>query len=431
MLSQKNRERFWVLYFGFAFFWALQAFALLGQWMHDKELQARKIDGRPYISDFVSFYGSGVLARQCLTKPTKIYDGPTQIELETKLTAPVVPEAPFSNPNTPVTFVVLLPLSLLTLDGAWITWGLVTLLASIGILLATFVKPLRHWFAKLTAVTAFAASYATWFSIRLGSTSCLLFPMVLSFFYFLKGGNLIATAAMACIGTIKLQYAPYLLSIGTARFGWKFPAVLAGFCAILLGICTAVLGWDNIVAFPQAFLTNEASSQIVGVQPEKMQNLRGILVLITGSDSKPIHYLSAGVCLTAAGCLFFIWKKLDWKDSVRFNLLASATVLLMLVSSPHTHTQDYILAFIPCLLLFLAADRNDTNIGTRDRLILKIAAVSFVYLSWILFFLDFLFRLCKIQPFALWAAVVAAYVLRLYFTTASTAPNESSNAGAI
>lgn len=424
MLSQKNRERFWVLYFGFAFFWALQAFALLGQWMHDKELQARKIDGRPYISDFVSFYGSGVLARQCLSKPTKIYDGATQIELETKLTAPVVPEAPFSNPNTPVTFVALLPLSFFNLDGAWIAWGLLTLSASIGVLLATFVKPLPHWFAKLTAVTAFAASYATWFSIRLGSTSCLLFPMVLSFFHFLKEGNLIVAAAMACVGTMKLQYAPYLISVGTARFGWKFPAVFAGFCAILLCICTAVLGWDNIMAFPQAFLTNEASSQIVGVQPEKMQNLRGMLVLITGSDSKPVHYLSAGVCLAVAGAMFFVWKKLDWKDPVRFNLLTSATTLLMLVSSPHTHTQDYILAFIPCLLLFMAADRSDTNIGAKDRLILKAASVSFVYLSWILFFLDFLFRLSKIQPFALWALVVAIYTLRLYFNTASSATPE-------
>jgi len=426
MLSQKNRERFWVLYFGFAFFWALQAFALLGQWMHDKELHARKIDGRPYISDFVSFYGSGVLARQCLSQPTKIYDGPTQIELETKLTAPVVPEAPFSNPNTPVTFVALLPLSFFSLDAAWAVWGLVTLSASIGVLLATFVKPLQHWFAKLTAVTAFAASYATWFSIRLGSTSCLLFPMVLSYFHFLKEGNLIAAAAMACVGTMKLQYAPYLLSIGTARFGWKFPAIFAGFGVLLLGICTAVLGWDNIMAFPQAFLTNEASSQIVGVQPEKMQNLRGMLVLITGSDSKPVHYLSAGVCLAVAGSLFFLWKKLDWKDSLQFNLLASATVLLMLVSSPHTHTQDYILAFIPCLLLFLAADRSDTNFDTRDKLILKIASVSFVYLSWILFFLDFLFHLCRIQPFALWAAVLAVYVLRLYFKTSQSPQAEKA-----
>ncbi len=418
MLSQRNRERFWVLYFGFAFFWALQAFALLGQWMQVHELHALKINGRPYISDFVSFYGSGVLARQCLTRPTKIYDGPTQIDLETKLTAPVVPEAPFSNPNTPVTFVTLLPLSFFSLDGAWIAWGLTMMTASIAILFATFVRPFQHWFPKLTAVTAFAASYATWFSVRLGSTSCLLFPMILSFWYFLREGNLIAAVAVAGVGTMKLQYAPYLLAIGSARFGWKFPALFAGLCVILFGICTLVLGLDNVMSFPQAFLTNEATSQIVGVQPEKMQNLRGMLVLITGSDSKPVHIISAGVCLLAAGSLFFIWRKLDWKDPVRFNLLASATTLLMLVSSPHTHTQDYILAYIACLLLFIVADRNDTTIAARDRLILKIATISFIYISWLMFFLSFIFELIKVQPFALWAAALAAFVLSLYFKDA-------------
>lgn len=415
MLSQKNRERFWVLYFGFAFFWAIQAYMLLGQWMHDKELHARKIDGRPYISDFVSFYGSGVLAWQCLEKPTtKIYDGPTQVALETKLTAPVVPEAPFSNPNTPVTFVALLPLSFFSLDGAWIAWALFTMIASVIVLLLTFVKPLKHWFAKLTAATAFIASYSTWMSVRLGSTSCLLFPMVLSFWHFVWEGRMVAAAAAALVGTMKLQYAPYLMAVGTARFGWKFVAIFGGFCLLLLGVCTEVLGWENVAAFPQAFLTNEASNQIVGVQPEKMQNLRGMLVILTKSDSKAVHAICATVCLAVAGYLFFLWRKIESKDYVRFSLLASASTLLMLASSPHTHMQDYILAFIPCLLLYMVADRTDTTLDERSRKILKVGAISFPFLSWIMFFLNFIFELCRIQPFATWAIIMGVFTLRLY-----------------
>lgn len=205
MRSEKNRRRFWFMYVGFAFFCAIQAYALLGRWLHENKLHALQIEGRPYISDFVSFYGSGILARQCLTQPTKIYDSDTQIELESKLIAPVVIDAPFSNPNTPVTFLTFLPFSLLSLDGAWIAWGALTSAVSLAVLFGTIAGPLKHWFAKTTVVVGFLASYATWFSVRLGSTSCLLFPMVLFFWHSLWEGRCAATAAVPSVATIKLQ----------------------------------------------------------------------------------------------------------------------------------------------------------------------------------------------------------------------------------
>ena len=415
MLSQKNRRRFWFMYVLFAFLSVFQLYSLLGRWMLEKQLHAIQIEGRPYISDFVSFYGSGVLARQCLTQPTNIYDSKTQIELESKLTAPIMAEAPFSNPNTPVTFVTFLPLTFFNLDGAWIFWTFITTSASVAVLLATLAAPFKYWFAKLTAVVGFLVNYATWFSIRIGSTSLLLFPMMLSYWHFLWQGRCAATAAIACVATMKLQYAPFLLSVAIARLGWKFAAIWAAICSALLALCTAVLGWNNVSQFPSAILANETTHQIVGVHPEKMQNLRGILVLLTGSDSQPIQIISGAVCLITASVLFFLWKRIEAKDYVRFNLLASATTLLMLLSSPHTHTQDYIIAFIPCLMLYLVADRNDTNINVRHKFILKFAAISFPYASWAMYVYMVELNSCKIQPFAVWALALTAYTLTLFF----------------
>lgn len=424
------------MYVGFAFFCAIQAYALLGRWLQDHKLHAIQIEGRPYVSDFIGFYGSGVLARQCLAQPTKIYDSDTQIELERQLISPVILDAPFSNPNTPVTFVTFLPFSYFNLDGAWIAWGALTSAISVAVLFGIFNRQLKHWFARTAVIVGFLASYATWFSVRLGSTACLLFPMVLSFWHFLWQGRCVATAAVACVVTIKLQYLPFLFAVGLARLGWKFAGTFACMCTALLAICTLVLGWGNIEQFPQAFFANETTQQIVGVHPEKMQNLRGILVLLMGNDSMFIHIVCAAVWLMTAGLVFLLWRRLPNKDYVRFNLLASATTLLMLVSSPHTHIQDYIIAYIPCLMLYLVANRSDTNLDERNKLILKIAAVSFPYISWAMYVLLVELNSCKIQPFAFWAIALAAYTLALFFkgtrqidletTTTTTTPTSST-----
>ena len=183
---------------------------------------------------------------------------------------------------------------------------------------------------------------------------------------------------------------------------------------LLLGICTAVLGWDNVAQFPNALLMNETTQQIVGVQPDKMQNLRGILVLVLGSDSQLVHYISAGIWLLIAGSLYFLWRILTKLDDAGFSILAGASTLTMLFYSPHTHMQDYILAFIPCLMFYFAAETAE-DMMPRTRLILKTIAVSFPYISWLFYVYLVELNALKIQPFAIWAVVVAAFAYQVVF----------------
>ena len=369
--------------------------------MADGQLFAKKIDDRPYISDFINVYGAGVLARRCLSEPVNIYDSEVQKELQIKLVAPIVPERPFYNQYPPLMFLIFLPLSLFQMPQAWIAWVIFSAIAAIAAITTTVLPLFQSKFSKAFVLCSFFASYPTWLSFRLGQTSLLLFPLLLFFWFFIKKRRYVAASCIASVMMIKLQYLPMILAIGAATGGLQFLTGLAVSSAFLLGLATMVVGWSNIIQFPNAILSHEVSSQVSGVSPEMMQNLRGIMVLIFGSDTGIAHVVVGAVALLVAAITFVAWKKIDHTAPHRFEILAAITTLMMLLFSPHTHIQDYIIASIACIWFYAVSAQKDAQFTARERRQLISLALLFPPVSWIFFVAMPLFHFVKIQPFAI------------------------------
>jgi len=173
-----------------------------------------------------------------------------------------------------------------------------------------------------------------------------------------------------------------------------------------------------------------------------MQNLRGQLDLLTGLDPGVVFYLTAAFLLFAlvVSALLF-WRtsgaqstdsddrlgqrgeadagkpmadrntrqQASLSSSDDFKIRASICSLLLLISSPHTHIHDYLVSALPCLWLWSATQAQPPR---RSRTILRAAILAFPFLSWTFFLLRNVFELARLQPFFLWAIVVAVCALR-------------------
>ncbi len=407
------RKRLWVAYFGFMFFWALNVYAFLGKLLVQGQQFAFRIDGKPYMSDFINVYGAGVLARDCLSSPVKIYDREVQDKLQRKLVAPVEPERTFYNQYPPLMFVVFIPLSIMSMTNAYVAWTLFSAVVAQLTLHFSVLKLFKSPFAKLTAASAFFGAYPVWLSFRLGQTSLFLFPVLVAFLMLLKQKRFVQAGVVASLVMLKLQYFPMVLAVGFAAGGLKFLASIIVSSLVLVGVCTLVVGWQNILAFPHAILSHEVSDKVVGVAAESMQNIRGMLVLVMGGDTNMVHYIAGACALLAVITMFFVWKRCSVKDPLRFDMLASITILVMLLTSPHTHTQDYMIAMLPCAWMFLIADRSEL-VNRKRGMFLKTLVISFTIVSWIFYLFMFLFHMLKIQPFAVWAIAMLAMSISMF-----------------
>jgi hypothetical protein len=159
-----------------------------------------------------------------------------------------------------------------------------------------------------------------------------------------------------------------------------------------------------------------------------MQNLRGNLTLILGSDNAMVHIISIAAFALAMAALIFLWwraGKTWWRKETtdtdktlgasQFRVLASISTLIMLIASPHCHTQDYLALVIPCLWLWFEIAKLRKNGNTSKSLrFLQGMILLFPLLGWPFFVLQVFFQLAKIQPLFIWAVIVTVLSFRLY-----------------
>lgn len=429
-LSAKNKERLWVVYFAVLFFWGLQAFFFLGKLHQNGELFAQKIDNKPYVSDFVNVYSAGVLCQRNMQKPVEIYDAQVQANLQKELLAPIEPEDPFYNQYPPVMFLLFYPLSFFTMQGAWIAWAVFSF-ALISLAIYQTVLPLYHSkVKKLIAYTAIMASYPTWLSFRLGQTSLLLMPVMMYFFHLLQKRRYFWSGLVSSLVLLKLQYLPTTVAIGFAMGRLRY---LLGFAsgAVALSVASLMaLGFNNFMAFPQAILSGESGAKGSGVAPEMMQNLRGVMVLFAGADTRAVHIAAAILGIIAIISIFVMWLRFKNQEKTnteepsirdgRNYLIIALTLLLMLITSVHTHTQDYVLAVVASSMCFYVTYERHLPSSAADSPLAQWTlrlALAFPVVSWLCFFAMPFLQLIKIQTFAFYAMVQTILVSLLIFKT--------------
>ena len=376
-------------------------------------LFARLIDNRPYINDFVNIYNAANLASECIRgHRLDIYDPVVQNLGIAALTAPVVPELNFFVQYPPQFFALVLPIAGLGIANAWGVWcafALVLICASLWKLSLDFEKAT---FSRAFLFVAFFASFPAWLSFELGQTSLYQLPFLLGFWLLLRARRPFAAGLESVLLLVKLQYVPIIVATGLILGRMRYAGGFALSSAVLAGFTTLAVGWQNIVSYPKALLFGETSSKVSGVSAFDMQNLRGELILLLGREDRLVHIASLlffGAAMLLL-CALWFWgyprfQKLTGRiDTFAFEICAAISTIVMLIASPHTHTQDFLCVVISCVFLFHSFDL--WNAQTKPARMLRFLILSFPFFSWVFFIGKFLFKLILIQPFFVWAVAI-------------------------
>lgn len=389
------------------FVWSGLAYVELGKFMYKGILFARNINGRPYVSDFANHYNAGVLAARCLSEKVDVYDIDVQNKSLQKLIAPVVPEQPFYLQYPPYFFLLALPLSLMPMTVAWIVWNLL----GIGLSIFAVFKLINTVEGNLDAkkailpVALIFSSYPAWLSTELGQTSIYLVAVLVFMLVLLRANKNFAAGISCGFLMIKLQYAPIFLLLGLIRGGARF---LLGWIICLiafLGASIGVLGIDNVMRFPHALLSGETGQAVSGVSEYMMQNVRGELaILAPGAPSSitfPIvlSFFALGVGIAA----FLNWKAAQSRSPEAIAFAFALSILVGLLTSPHTHIQDMILVGISGVLVASFIENANDKWGVLTRRLF----VAFPFVSWFLFYAHPLFLIVRVQPFFVYLTVLA------------------------
>jgi len=125
MFSKDRLPRyFWFAYAVALTTWTICIYCELGRIYRDHELFAKNVEGHTYVSDFAVFYNAARLTRvHCTERRLNVYDAHEQEMGLREVTAPVVAERPLLAIYPPYFFTLVMPLSLLSLDGAWFVWS--------------------------------------------------------------------------------------------------------------------------------------------------------------------------------------------------------------------------------------------------------------------------------------------------------------------
>jgi hypothetical protein len=416
--SERIRKNLWVGYLGALIVWAGLAYNLMAEEYGKGKLFAYEENGKPFISDFVNIYNAAVLARECEKRHIAIYDPEVQSASSAVITAPIKAEQPFYLQVAPFFFSLVRPLAELPIAQAWMLWCGGAIIALVLALRTLIGQSIQGKFSCVFALVATLAAFPEWEGVRSGNTSLWLAPGIIYAWCLMQSAPIrAALATSVCL--IKFQYLPLMGLVGLMRGRFKFVATLMVVTLALVALAIATVGMDNVMDFPQALLSGERSTQLSGVSADKMQNLRGELVLLFGSDGSIAHIGSLIGLILSIVAVLIMWMKpaINDDNSHSFRLKASITTLLLLAFSPHTHKHDYVIAVVPAVWIWsyfkyksLIAETSSKQPKLQTLGLFLIA--SFPFFSWIFFMLDPVFHLIKIQPFFAWACLLAFVAAR-------------------
>lgn len=416
--SDAVKRKIWFGYGAFLVMWTLVTYFVLFGYLSEGVLFARLVDKRPYVSDFVNSYNAGILSREYLEgNHIDVYDPILQDTSLRKIIAPVVPEAPFYLQYPPWFFAWMLPLSLVSLNVAWLLWfglGFSALVASVFVAgRVVGLAPKNP--TTIIALSAALAAFPAWLSFQLGQTSLMVNPALVAFWILLAGNKFFLSGLSTAIIMIKIQYMPVVGLVGVLHGKSKYLLGVVVATAINMILAWLAVGTQNVLRFPEALLHHETGHSVVGVAVPAMQNFRGELFLLSSGNDAVTNVGAAGLYLLACVAVVALWwqkRRVVANDPTQFFVLASITTIILLVSSLHTHAQDYVM--LSPILVWLWCWNRDRSPETRTRFGSKAITnliVAWPLFSW-LFLIKELFYLIRLEPYLVWAIALLVFVMR-------------------
>ena len=326
------------------------------------------ITGRTRGADFTAFYTGWRIVLE--GHGSQLYDTALQSHVQQAILGGQTFQAglnPFNNP--PYMVLPFVPLGLLPLDVAFLTWTCIQALLLVGILAMLLRSVARDWtraerFGLVAAFVAFPPLAIGFFQ---GAFALVLVAGVMGTLVSLRAGREVRAGGLLVFASVKPQG---MFGMGIAVLLARRPRALAAAAAWGVGlavVATVVLGpaiWGAYLTF---LGTYTSSFDRLSVDPAVMWNLRGTLTLILGRDNAALVN-GLGYAGLAAGvvAIAWLWRRgwpragdpalADGDTALRIALTIALTLLL----SPHLNPHDDTLAVIAVALAY-GAMRGTTN----------------------------------------------------------------------
>jgi hypothetical protein len=361
--------------------------------------------------DHVPIYVGAILAHTGLQHPVHLYDPNVQREVVRSLTQPFVPTNALYNPYPPYFWLLLAPLTCLSLENSYVLICGVALVANLASIYAIFRK--SGW-AHTAVGGMFVMSCAPMFhSFLLGNFSMFLFPSLTLYGLILESKRPIAAGLAMIPYWFKFQYAPIQAMLALQKYPVKFGATVAITLGVMVLVSGLALGFFNY----QEWLPYSMPVMYARVATG-FENIRGQLAYLpnaemwTGQPMSSARYILV-VALSAWFFFLEIPRLTKRHPHLEFARVAfSLAVLFSALASPYTYDHDYEMVILPCIWIWFWAQKYKQQLGKTVYSGLAFLTVGFPLLSWAFMAFEPIFKwVLDVKMYAIWGEVLVALTL--------------------
>ena len=359
--------------FAAVFFWGmLLSYVWVSPRMYDRM-------ARGY-ADFSNFYTAGKIVQ--MGQRHQLYDLELQTKVQSEFSEPVMLRnhaLPFMRPA--VEALLFLPLSYLPYREAYAVWVLFSIvlvgLTAVFLRSRIRVQPATPWWVYYPACFSFCPIF---YGFVLGQDAALLMLLFgLVMVCWLEGKDFWAGCFLG-LALIKFQLVLPLILILVIKRQWRTLAAFTATGAALFGVSLAVIGWQEMMAYPGYLWRLNEKGSAAAIYPSVMPSLRG---LVQGWTD-PLHPLPVLDLVTGILALMvLLWAARQWRTeaprSSKVYVAGVATVFLAtLLAGYHEFSYDLSLLF-PVVLLGTHTGLYDLALGTGTRWVLMVGGCLLLY----------------------------------------------------
>jgi hypothetical protein len=282
---------------------------------------------------------------------TALYDFEAQARMQREvLGGRPLPTGLLAYLNPPHVALALAPLAPLSLRQTLVIWRLAQ-----GLLLVLLLRLLareRPAFEAWLAGSAALAAPPMILTFELGAFSLLMLALLLKARDALAAGRERSAGLWLALGAVKpqLMLMPALAPLVGRR--WRVAGALAAGLAVLVVASSLALGWRIWPDYARALLVVHEGFERIGIHPEAMYNLKGVLLLALGRAARETAP-AVGLAGWIVGTLLTVWIwRGPWPGrEPRLDLQLAATLVVGSFFSLHFYTQDGLI-IVGAALLF-------------------------------------------------------------------------------
>lgn len=333
-------------------------------------------NGALKVQDFVRYYLSGQIAGS--PDAYRAYDTEVQNHYFRALvfnTIGVTTNEQLLTHYTPIVFPFCRALALLPISQAYIIFFIASALAlASGLPLALNALAKRPWIFIVATLIATTCNSQAVIAIRMGQPSWLI--LALEFFFYwswIKQKNWVTGLSVALL-FFKPHYALYFLTPIIVARRWPALTYCAAAVAIFLSLGGLLIGFDNVINYPNIILKNDGEIVWHGIV-----SLRYIANIFYPNAAAV--KISLIVWLIGLAVNLLLWSQ-EKKFQLDQTWLICCTVILCIFTSPHTYHYD--LTMLGLLAVSLTATKPlHSRLARLSFANYRLLLIAYPGLSWL------------------------------------------------